>query len=811
LKIINLFAVVLLLLSLRTAAQQKGMLQGKVVYLSTIKPVEGATISIRKLRKQTKTNNQGAYILTGIPYGKYEVEIFFENMQKIEQQIIIDKETVELNAELVQITGKLKEVNIISEKEETSGMERMKSVDGFGIYESKKSEVIILKDINANLATNNARQVFNKVPGLNIWESDQAGLQLGIGGRGLSPNRTANFNTRQNGYDMSADALGYPESYYSPPVEALERIEIVRGAASLQYGTQFGGMVNFVFQKGPTNKKIEVASKQTLGSFGFFGSYNSISGTIAKGRLNYYTLFNHKQGNGWRQNSGFEVNTVYTSATYDITEKFSVNADYTFMQYNAQQPGGLTDAQFATDPRASYRDRNWFNVNWNLFALTANYKFNERTKINTRNFGLLSQRNSVGNLSRINMIDLGGNRTLIKGDFSNIGNETRLLHQYKLFNKNHTFLVGSRLYFGTTTALQGDGSNGSEADYTFNNPDNLEGSDYTFTNKNASAFIENIFRINDKWSITPGVRFEYINTASDGYYAVQTRDFAGNIITDTNIYDQQQNIRSFVLGGIGVSYKATTYLEVYGNISQNYRAINFTDLRIMNPNLKVDPNMKDESGYSADLGVRGKLKDYLNYDITVFLLSYNDRIGQMLKTDEPPLYQDYRFRTNIADSRNAGVECFIELDLWKLINKNKTKTSLLLFNNIAYVNAKYIHAHDKAIENNDVEMAPPIVWRGGITFKQSGFSATFQGNYVAQQFTDATNAVLVAGAVNGIIPAYTVFDCSASYTFRKYSIEASANNLLNQMYFTRRADSYPGPGIIPSDGRSFYVTLGIKI
>ena len=126
---------------------------------------------------------------------------------------------------------------------------RLRAVEGLAIYEGKKTELIQVDGLTANLATNNARQVFAKVAGLNIWESDGAGLQLGVGGRGLSPNRTSNFNTRQNGYDMSADALGYPESYYTPPVEALERIEVVRGAASLQYGTQFGGLLNFVIRQ----------------------------------------------------------------------------------------------------------------------------------------------------------------------------------------------------------------------------------------------------------------------------------------------------------------------------------------------------------------------------------------------------------------------------------------------------------------------------------------------------------------------------------------------------------------------------------
>mgnify|MGYP006307109133 FL=1 len=105
------------------------------------------------------------------------------------------------------------------------------------LYAAKKNEVVLVEDLTANLATSNSRQIYAKVAGLNIWESDGAGVQLGLGGRGLSPNRNSNFNTRQNGYDIAADALGYPESYYTPPPQALRRIEIVRGAASLQYGT----------------------------------------------------------------------------------------------------------------------------------------------------------------------------------------------------------------------------------------------------------------------------------------------------------------------------------------------------------------------------------------------------------------------------------------------------------------------------------------------------------------------------------------------------------------------------------------------
>ena len=99
---------------------------------------------------------------------------------------------------------------------------KLKDIEETAIYAGKKTEVITLDKITANKATNNSRQVFAQVVGLTINESNDGGLQLSLGGRGLDPNRTANFNTRQNDYDISADVLGYPESYYATPTEALE-------------------------------------------------------------------------------------------------------------------------------------------------------------------------------------------------------------------------------------------------------------------------------------------------------------------------------------------------------------------------------------------------------------------------------------------------------------------------------------------------------------------------------------------------------------------------------------------------------------
>lgn len=693
-----------------------------------------------------------------------------------------------------------------------TGFTRLRDVEGTAIYAGKKTEVVDMKDVVGNKATNNSRQIYSKVAGLNIWENDGAGIQLAIGGRGLSPNRVSNFNTRQNGYDMSADALGYPESYYTPPSEAVDRIEIVRGAASLQYGTQFGGMINFRMNRGDT-AAFNATARVTGGSWNFLNTSASVGGTVSK--LNYYAFYQHKQGDGWRPNSEFNSNTAYTSATYNFSDRISMTLQYTYMNYLEHQPGGLTDADFAKDPHQSIRARNWFKVNWNLGAATLDYRISNRLHFDTRFFGLLAQRDALGLLTFINRIDDGSDRNLYRDHYRNWGNESRLLYQYPLGKLTSTALVGMRYYEGHTHREQGfgnDGAGGAKGDFRFTPTlpaDSLKYSDYTFPNHNTALFAENIFRITPRLSITPGVRFENIVTRAQGNYTNVVFDLSGNPINPQRITDNKMNKRHFLLGGIGAAYNLPGEMQVYANVSQNYKAINFNDLRTLNPNLRVDSNLQDEKGYSADLGIR-KNAGILNFDVSVFMIKYDNKIGSILSVDNSN-FIIYNLRTNVAQSRHYGVETYAEADIWQWLKGAQTRTSVLLFSNFSLISAKYRNSKDPSIEGRRVEFVPNVVFKTGLTVRRRTWTAAYQFSYTGKQYTDATNAKFTDNAIDGIVPAYSIMDLSGEYYFNKhFTLSASINNLANQHYFTRRADSYPGPGIVPADARSFYATLQYK-
>lgn len=784
---------------------QMGVIKGQVKADNDSSALSSVQLHLMHTRFRTEADSNGNFIFKGVPYGKYKLEISSSSTEKKFIEIQHTQSETYLETQVLKIKVKELDQIIVEGNRETFGITRLKSIEGTAIYEGKKNEVIVMKDLNANLATNNTRQIYAKVPGITIWESDAAGIQLGIGARGLDPNRTSNFNTRQNGYDMTADALGYPEAYYVPPAEAVERIEVIRGAASLQYGPQFGGMLNYVFKKAPADKKIQFVNNNTLGTYGLFSTYNSLGGTLKK--FSYFTFYQYKTGKGWRPNTAFDVNSAYFGLGYRFSSKVALRLEYTFSNYLNQQPGGLTDAQFEKDPQVSIRARNWFKSNWNILALNIDYKISSKNIINIRNWGFLGGRSAIGFLNNIARQDNGLNREMIADTYQNFGSEGRYLRKYELGKQISSWVIGYRYYQGYTTKKQGAAVNGSGPDFTFLHPDRLEGSDFSFPGKNIALFTENIFTLSDKFTVTPGLRYEFIETRSKGYYARPA--YVGLDTLYTFVNESRTLSRNFMLLGLGVSWYAHRSMEFYYNISQNYRGITFTDMRVISDSYKVDPNLKDETGFNMDLGCRGAIKKWFNYDVSTFLLEYNNRIGFVTERDSA--FNIIRKTTNIGASRSMGVETFFEIDLFNILGKSSRWGNFVFYTSAAYVNAFYTRAYLKDIEGNRMEFAPQWNIRSGINFRRKNFSTSVQAAYVTMQYTDAKNTEKEPTAVAGVIPAYYVCDWSVNYMYRILQMSAGINNFTNNIYFTRRAVSYPGPGIIPAEPRTFYVSLGVKI
>jgi Fe(3+) dicitrate transport protein len=703
----------------------------------------------------------------------------------------------------------LSEVTVVG-RGSKSDYQQMPEIVGTNIYAGKKNALIVLDNVQGNVVTNNMRQVLAKVPGIHIWESDPSGIQIGIAARGLSPNRSWEFNVRQNGYDIAADPFGYPEAYYNPQLQGVQRIEIVRGAGSLQYGPQFGGLVNYILRNGSDiNKPFEAETQQTIGSNALFNSYNAIGGKTNK--INYYAFFDHRNGDGWRKNSRYYTNAGFATFTYHLSPKFSLTAEIMRSHIRSQQPGGLADSLVYTDAQSSNRSRNWFDLTWTAPALTANYQLNDKTRWNTKLFATIGDRNSVGFLQSILVKDsinrLTGeynNRVLNIDQYRNYALESRIITDYRLGKLNNTLSGGVRFYTGETyRRADGKGTTGTDYDMSVIG---VYPRDIRFTSNNIAAFVENIFRLSDKLLIIPGIRYEWLEGSASG-----RNGFASN--GSEIILQNISRSRSFVLAGVGAEYHVTPQTEIYANYTQAYRPIQFANLQAPPTTDVVDPNLKDAKGYNADLGYRGKVKNFLQFDVSGFYLQYNNRVGTITVTNPVGITPaSYRLITNVGASTSKGFEGYVEFNPVRAFSKN-TNADLIVFGSYSYLDAKYSGDHkDAATKGKKVENAPSNIFRGGLSAGYKNFLLTGQLSFVGETFSDANNTLLpTANAQNGLIPSYTVADLTATYKFSKMlNVKAGLNNLLDERYFTRRAGGYPGPGALPADGRTFFVSVGAK-
>ena len=405
-------------------------------------------------------------------------------------------------------------------------------------------------------------------------------------------------------------------------------------------------------------------------------------------------------------------------------------------------------------------------------------------------------------------------RDLIDGGFANWGAEARYLKSYRIKARKNTFLLGAKYYQSHNTSVQGAGGAGNGPDFHLASsqfPAYPNQSDYTFPNLNLAFFGENIFRLSSRLSVTPGFRVEKIRTRAEGFYRKINLDQAGNVILDDTIDERNIKDRNIVLFGAGLSYKPKNTLEFYANLSQNYRSVTFNDIRTASPSQVIAPDITDERGYTSDIGLRGQWLEALAFDANVFGLYYGHKIGEYETRNPDGSAALVRLRDNIGTAVTYGFECFADWKINKTFFSSSDNFDWDIFSNLALTGSKYLDSDAPGVKGNAVEFVPLVNLKTGMGAGYKNLLASVQLTYVSSQFTDANNSRSDENdntyGIFGQVPAYYVADFSASYKWKQWKLEAGVNNFTDNVYFTRRATGYPGPGIIPSERRSVYATL----
>jgi Fe(3+) dicitrate transport protein len=639
-------------------------------------------------------------------------------------------------------------------------------VEGTKIYAGKKATSLNLQAL-PQVQANNYSQAFAMTPGLLTAEESTPLVSLGYRGIG-SPDRAQYMMVLQDGIPIAADPQGYPESYWTPPLESTQRIDFVRGGASLIYGPQPAGALNYVSLMPRTDRLFGMQSKHVFGSNNLYSTFNSIEGSA--GKWSWLGWFNYRSGDGFRNtNSDFEViagrlKLIYQQAT-DTRWIFSLDAG----SDRHGEAGGLTAAAYNADPNQTVRPFDRFNLTRYVASAELQHKISSQTEVSVKAWaGAYDRwsRRQTGGFGTVTALT----NSIAQQQFYNAGIEPRIRHDYELWGGNHSLAAGMQFYMCHSPLTTAAGA-------TPTSDTGIVGTDAQRDVIYGSVFLENKFTFG-RLTITPGFRMELINQN------IAVKSIVAGVATDRNNskFDKQP------LFGLGLSYDLGNETAVYANVSQSYRASTFGQSLITAAGGTAS-DVAPSQGWSYEIGVRGNPRPWFTYDSSFFLIDLDDKLGTAGVNIQ-----------SVGRSINYGWDGAVQFDvIGGLDALNGTHHgdrlgALNLYGNISLLEARLKGGVN---DGGTPQFAPPYMIRTGAIYKRkNGMKIAFLGTLVARH-----NATDTATS-NFDIPAYTTWDLTAEVPVTKnFSLMAGLNNVFDKRYYSLVTTA----GIMPAYGRNFYV------
>ena len=659
---------------------------------------------------------------------------------------------------------------------------------GTKIYSGKKTTVIDF-DSMPQIQTDNYRQALSQTPGLLVSELSNPSL-LSLGSRGIGdPHETQNLLVTKDGVPFVADLFGYPTVYYAPPFESIDRLEFFRGGASLLYGPQPAGALNYVTHMPRTDREWAVNAQQIFGSDSLLSTYAAVDGTV--GRLGYLAYFSRRSGDSFREtNSDYETLGGSFKLVLDAQKQTRWIFNMDAFSADSGEPGGLTFASgpgtlnYNVNRSATQNQFDRVRVERYQPSLTFEHDFSDETLLTATGyggyFGRFSKRQQGTGFGTAPSGATADNNLIQLQEFYTFGSDVRLRHNWSAWGEQHTLTSGFSTYYSDSPFTVRRG----------NTPDAEDGElrqDAKRETIYGSIFAENRFAF-DRFSITPAVRLENIHQSIDERVNLGT----GETPTPKANLSRDSYTDLVPLVGLGLAYDLGRKTELYGNVSQGYKAKTYTDAVPLGVNDTISSSLEPGKTWTYELGIRGAPFEWLAFDTSLFLIDYDDRFGRVGNNLQ-----------NVGRSINKGWDVSTEADLIGLYDHlaqtahGETVGSFSLYGNLELLDAEFVSG---PLEGKTPQYAPNYLVRaGGIYRWKDRLKLAMLGTFLDEHFADDGNSA------NFEIPGYMVWDLTAEIKLYRNSLSliAGINNVFDEDYYSRIRSN----GIDPAYGRNYYAGL----
>ncbi len=654
---------------------------------------------------------------------------------------------------------------------------------GTRINVGKKTSILDF-DGQPRINGNNYRQALAQAPGLLL--SEETSPLVSIGYRGLEPHRAQFTQVLSDGIPIHADQFGYPEAYYTPPLDTVDRIEFTRGGAAMMYGPQPGGALNYVTHRPRTDRPFSGATLHTFGSEDYYSSFSYLDGTV--GRVGYYGYYNHRESDGIRSaNSDYSLDAWLGRFVLDGTSASRVVLTLETYEEEHGEPGGLTfaatpgAANYLADRRAPSRLFDRFNLDRKAASLIWERDFGRGTfaaRAWAIDYVRASRRQGGGGFGTLPSGTAAFTNTIERQQFTTLGAEARLRLDWG-DRQRHVFTSGIQVF--DTDSPRTD-ARGGAADAT-------SGTVLTKSQRHvfaAPVFAENLFRLG-ALSLTPGVRLESIRQEV-GEVVNTAKTAAG---TPLGTREDRPTVPLF---GLAAAYDLPAKAQLYFNASQSYRPMIFTQAVPNGATNVVNADLEEGRAFQYELGYRAQPAAGLVVDLSVFHLEFDNQIGAFA------LPGGRSTVANVGRAVHRGIEVGANYDLLRALRGAHSRSALTLYANALLLDAAFKAG---AAAGRTPQYAPDHLVRTGLVFTRGAeLKVGLTGTLSADAYADDANTA------QRYVPAYAVWDLTAEMKLRGTPVRliGGINNVFDEDYYNRiRPD-----GIDPAPRRNFYVGAALE-
>ncbi|WP_050464997.1 TonB-dependent receptor family protein [Herbaspirillum autotrophicum] len=617
------------------------------------------------------------------------------------------------------------------------------------------ARTVVKKDAIEASGASNIGDVMRRIPGVQATDnSGTAGsaISLNIGVRGLTGRYSPRSTILLDGIPMSVAPYGQPQISFAPvSLNNMESIDVIRGGGAVRYGPQnVGGVINFKTRSIPTGPGVTGDATVRYNSFGQGGSstqYSAFAGTQLDSGLGLAVLYSGSDGSSWRANSNERLNDFALKFRYEISPTSEIYGKFSYYDVLSRTPGGLTVAQYNADPFQNTRKHDFWSGNRRAFDIGYLNTLSDTQEFEIRTYYTKSFRQSV-------LLDPKNINNYIHQprNYETLGIEPRYTQRFVTGAVTNDVTVGYRYI-----RELGDDNNFNESATT-----GAFGPTGTFKNQTDA----HSFYIDDKiafgaWRITPGLRFENINS-------IRTD------VTNKSTYTVHNNKP---LPSLNVAYLLTPAVTLFSNYSTSFGAVQNTQLNSLTPNNPLTP----EVAKTIEAGARFKGSN-LSAEVTVFDIRFDNQINQIPNTT-PALFQ------NIGKTQHDGIETSLDYSF----DKDSVLRGLNLYATYTYTRAVQKSGTTAGL---DVPFYSRTTDTLGTRYTMGPWAFDLSTTHQSRQFMDNANTIAEkADASTGEIPGFRTWNTQVSWKVpgaKGFDVMAGVNNLTDKRYYTRNIDGNAG-------------------